>query len=440
MGSLLVNIFYLARPILSVQLDITIAGMDFFDVATIVFTSLLGMIAAYTMMNKKAIPLSAIEKWIIAFIIWCTLIYIFYREIAVFKTYIKLILAPITYLILRRTITSAEQYIKALKCLIVGFSLPVVWSAFLIAQGHSLARTVYWTGLERYQGVYATIHDMAHSMALVLMLIVFHYYLKKGTKNNDAKSPRKIDITFTVGLALSALYCLYHSQGRTAFLGLFIFMMVFSYLHSKKGIVLFTGTTIAVLILAGSLISTIFFDVVESAKGERDVEHAGSGRLYIWNYNLNIYSDLPFDRKILGLGIGNKIGNRTPSPTEGKQIYNSHNDWLQTYFDTGPIGFIIILGLYISILIKILRLPTPQRHLFLAFYIAVIAMNFGSNSYISRFALSQMFYMTLIYIELPRTKKSGPMLTTKPKTANRILHKKQLEVTSKICISRKAWG
>lgn len=428
MEYLLINLFYLVRPLLSIKLDITIAGMGFFDVATMAFTIVLGLIAAQAMMSRKAIPLSTIEKWIILFVIWCTLIYFFYRDIAVFKTYIKLILAPITYLILRRSFTSTEQHTKALKWIIVGFSVPVVGSALQIAKGFGYARTVYATGLDRYHGLYATIHDMAHNMALVLILIVIYYFIKKDEEREHNWSLGKLEIAFLIGLIPTALYCLYNSQGRTAFVGLFIFLMVFSYLHSKKGILVFTGATIAAFVLAGSLIGTIFFDVVESYEGERGADRAGSGRLYMWKINTNIYSKLPIERQILGVGIGNKSGNRIPGPREGPQIINSHNDWLQTYLDTGPIGFIILIGLYISILRAILRLPAPHRHLYLAFYTAVIAMNFASNSYISRFALSQMFFMILVYIELPRkTKETPPLPKPESEINNRVLYKKPLE-------------
>lgn len=60
---------------------------------------------------------------------------------------------------------------------------------------------------------------------------------------------------------------------------------------------------------------------------------------------------------------------------------------------------------------RIRRLNLRDKLPFLAFFLAVSAMNLASNSYVVRFSIGQMFFMVLAYIESrgaqePQSKKA----------------------------------
>ena len=407
---------------MATHVGITVAGLNFFEVVTILFTIVLAFIALSSAFKNKAnVRMSMTERWMLAFIIWASLVTLFYYDIADFKTYVKWVLPMITFMILRRGIQSDIQYKNLIGLMIVGFTLPVGLSTYMIAKGIQVGKEVYWTGLERYHGAYASIHDMGHSMALLFVSMTIFVLVSKTV---SAKRTKALivgrNILFVI-MGLMACYCLYKAQVRTAYVGIFVFIVVFLYLYSKKGLAVFGGIFVASLVVFGSIYYTIFFDIIDSVKGERAAAEAGSGRIAIWTHNWDIYSELPLHRKVMGIGIGNKHGTATWKDSDIKeQAWDSHSDWIQVFMATGPLGLVFMVGIFVSLFKSILRIPGREKYAYIAFFASVVVMNAASNSYFARFPLAQMFYMIMVYAEFPRRNRKESVIenevviTTKP--------------------------
>ena len=411
---------------MSTQVDITVGGLNFFEALTLLFTLVLIVIAIGAgFRGSVKIPLSVTERWMLVFIVWATMVSIFYYNIADFKTYVKWVLPLITFMILKRGIHSEVQYKNLVGLMIVGFSVPVVLSVVLIAEGLQLSKVLYATGVERFHGAYATIHDMGHSMTLLIVSMTI-FILVSNTVT--AKRTKKFILTrniFFIIMGLMACYCLYKAQVRTAYLGIFIFIFVFLYLYSKKMLFVFTGLFVGSLIVFGAIYYTVFFDVVNAVSGKKDIGTAGSGRIEMWENNWEIYSSLPIHRMIMGVGIGSKYGTATwKDPDIRGHVVDSHNDWFQVFIETGPIGFILMVGIYASLFISILRIPGRERCAYIAFFTSVVAMNAVSNSYLIRFALSQMFYMLMVYAELVRYRGKVNVAGYKASMSERVIYKR----------------
>jgi O-antigen ligase len=288
---------------------------------------------------------------------------------------------------------------------LLGFVIPLLWNFVTILQGKGLGMEIYWTGLKRYSGVYSNIHTMGHNMGLLVMVVSIYYVLTTDVLGKALKTSYKILLLLMV---LIALYCLYKSQTRTVYVGLAVFMVVWLFYYNKKmlvGLILFS---VIGLIGVSSKVETIFFDVKEALEGQRDIERAGSGRPFIWMHNLEIFMDVGVEKKLAGVGIGNTksaAGADRGTVDEGVGVvWNSHNDYLGVLMETGVVGFVIQLVIYLLIFQKIRKLSPKEKSVFLGLFCAIVAMNLLSNSYISRFGLAQMFFMILVYIELPRLK------------------------------------
>jgi len=383
---------------------LSIGGMNFFEFITILFSLILVAIAIRNIVGGNKKSLSDIEVVMIMFIVWCTLVLLVYNETSSFKTYIKWILPLITYMVLKRTINTNEQYIKTIYLLILGFLLPIIFNFIFILQGKGLGQVIYWTGLERYSGIYSGIHMMAHSMGFFIMLIAMYYVLVKEIPTIKISS-FKYMIIFII--ATLALYGLYKSQTRTVYVGLMAFFSIWLYRYNKKLLMFFSIMTVVASLLLAPYLATVFFDVIEAVEGKRDIEEAGSGRPIIWGHNLAIYNDLGIDRKLAGVGIGNTksfIEGSGEVPGINDVVWNSHNDYLEVLMETGAVGFLLQIILYILIYKKIRRIKSRSAGVYEAMFLAVVLMNILSNSYISRFGLAQLFFMVLVFIELPEQK------------------------------------
>ena len=426
MESFLISLFYLARPMMSTQVDITVGGLNFFEALTLLFTIVLVVIAIGAgFRGSVKIPLSVTERWMLAFIVWATVTSLFYYNIADFKTYVKWVLPLITFMILKRGIHSEVQYRNLVGLMIVGFSVPVVLSVVLIAKGLQLSKVVYATGVERFHGAYATIHDMGHSMTLLFVSMTIFILVSNTVSAKRTKTLTTTRNLFFVFMGLMAFYCLYKAQVRTAYLGIFIFIVVFLYQYSKKMLLLFTGLFIGSLIVFGAIYYAVFFDVVSAVRGEKNIGTAGSGRIEMWENNWEIYSSLPIHRKFMGVGIGNKYGTATwKDPDIRGHVVDSHNDWFQVFIATGPVGFILMVGIYASLYSSILRIPGRERCAYVALFVSVVAMNAVSNSYFTRFALSQMFYMLMVYVEFAQYRRKVNVAGYKATIPERVIYKR----------------
>ena len=277
----------------------------------------------------------------------------------------------------------------------------------MIMSGHGVATVHYWSGAIRYQGVYLGGHNLAHSMTLLLMLIVLYWGLRTTTEEEDKRSfgtGRKILIG---GLAVLALYCLYHTWVRTAFLGFLVFLIVLAIGRGKKLLVIaIVAALLAPALLVESLRQGFMYEVAQSEQDKYfTASKLGGGRPMMWNMFLTEFMEEPIDRQLAGVGIG-FAGGRLGGGKYG--VTSTHNDFLDVLVQTGFVGFAIFVTLLTLVLRRILRLDRAQRAFFLGFFVAIMFMNFVSASYVSRFGLAQLAWLVLAYIELPmRARREG---------------------------------
>lgn len=422
MDQLLIALFYLLRPVFFVDIDATLGGFSFFEAATVLLTGMLVAVALHASVSKRRMTLTAVEWWILAFVIWCTAALLIQWSSSSVRTYAQWVLPPLTYIVLRRAIANTQSYWRCLSWTLAGFAVPILWSGLLIFRGEGFGEAVYATGLERYQGVYSNIHNMGHSMALYLMLLAI---VLIGRRERFAAIRRRIPVLLLLlfsAVALVSLYCLTSAHVRTAYVGLLAFVSILLWFRNRWALagVWAAGVVLALLFVA--TLQTLFFDVAEAIEGERDLSRVGSGRPFIWNHNLNVYSGLGIDQMLSGVGFGNVRGGASPDNgvvepgaigIGAATVWNSHNDFLETLMQTGLIGLMLLLGVYWSMGRAIWRIQGAERHAYLALFLTILLMNFLSNSYLSRFGLAQLFFMTLVYVELPsvlrRNVATGPV-------------------------------
>jgi O-antigen ligase len=403
MTETLLSLFFFARPIMFIETDLTLHELNLFELLTVAFTSVLAVVAGINAFRKGTVAFSALDGAILVFVFWCSSVAMIYPDSTDLKSYFKLVLPPLTFFVLKRAIASRQECISLLKWLILGFIVPVGVSALMIYEGKGVAQRIFWTGLERYSGVYNGIHTMGHNMGFLIILVYIYFVMRNRDTATRMGLLHKGSLLFLCSIAL---YCLVHGHVRTVYVGLLIFFGTVTYLYSKRLFFVAAVVGVVLAIAVAPFLSSLFFDVTEVFSGRRDVEEAGSGRPLIWNHNLAIFANLPFDRQIAGVGIGNFMADpfkdiNASSKITMNHVWNSHNDFLEVLMEIGAIGLFLIIILYLAIGRAILRMRGRDRHTFFALFLAVVVMNALSNSYIARFGLGQMFFMLLVYVERP---------------------------------------
>lgn len=395
MELLLLKLSALARPVLSMRF-----GEDYFAVFGVgLFAVLVGIILVRAAVGQS-LRISGIDALIVAFAAWCVARALIYYDGSYVSQLAKLLIPMLGYIVAKNIIPDRHEYRRLLAWIIVGFALPTLLSAALIAADNQGA--VYWemyqTGLTRWQGVYYGAHNFGHSMTLFLMTLVLYASLRPPSGDGSRLLPARLENVILAGLGATALYCLYMSQVRSAVLGLLVFLGLFGFLHSKKTLIL-AGAAVALIavITAASWIPALLHEFAPNRRGgEPELMELGSGRPERWANDIALYARLPLDQQLAGVGVGVK------EIADG-DIVGGHSDWLRILWDTGAIGFALFAWLQILILRAILRLHGTERHLFLALFAAVNAMMLVSNSYTLRIHVSQLYFMMLAFIETPIT-------------------------------------
>ena len=427
METILLNVMYFIRPILSMNVDKTVFGLGMADITTMFFTACLFVLFFIgSSASNRARSVSATEKWMLLFIVWISLASLQHYTVVDFRTFIKWILPLVTYMVMKRAISDRQQYARLLVFMVAGFSVPVLISAFDTARGLGLHMEIYWTGLKRYHGVYANPHDLAHNMALVIIVLTILHFITNSGIVKQGKKLKIVRLFIITCLILMTFYNMYSAQVRTVYIGIVLFGMIILLLRSKKGLVIYIAAGIFSVVIFSSTIYTIFFDVIDAVEGKQDLVSAGSGRLDIWAHNWDIYSGLSIPNMILGVGIGNKVGTAGPAGLGQELVYDSHNDWLTVLVEAGPLGLIFMLGVYWSLYARIRQLTGGEKAVYFSFFISVVIMNIASNSYLTRFPVAQTFYMLMVYLELNLTHMTTTIVAGNPKYNRRVLSRKKI--------------
>lgn len=398
MTEFLLSMVYFLRPVAYAQFRVDVSGLSTLEIFAILSFVILLMLAITRLYRFK---MSAIDLFIFLYAFWCIGAFFVYIDKAQVVDLAKFILPFFTYLVLKYAINSRAQYMRVLWLMIVGFSIPVGMTTILILLHKGVYVQDYWTGLFRFTGSYPNPHDLGHNMTFLLMLIVVYITL---WRNTDEPMYRPLPVwrkVFLATLVILALFCLYKSYVRTAYLGLVAFFLVYLFFINKKLMLTAAAGLIVAVVAFWSVWALIFHDVVEVYQGERATENIGSGRPYIWKHNFEIFSNLSIDRQLAGVGVGNR-SHVLSSSHASENIWNSHNDYLEVFMQTGIVGFIIFIIIQVLLFRCIRYLDKRERYVFMALFVAVAFMNFASNSYVTRFGLGQTFYMVFVYVEAKR--------------------------------------
>lgn len=394
MELILLKLVAFLRPVLFIELGTA----NLFDLAAMLTFGLLAVVFLAKAAVQKSLELTLLDFLIVLFVVWALSVYVIYIDKASVRDVAKLIIPFLTYTIARNALANTSQYISVLSWMLLGFAPPVLLSVAFIATGRGMEEfgENYWTGIPRWEGVFAGSHNLGHNMTFVIMAITVFFFVWRQHRP-ETPIPRTLR-ALLVGLALGAVYCLWMSQVRTALMGLIIFAGSLLFFVNRKVLLMSAiGGAITVVALWPILFPYLFPDLVMIEKSGYDLSYAGSGRPLYWKNNLEKFSALPIDRQLAGIGIGNKVGFQGYS---GEGFVDSHNDILDVLMQTGIVGFLLFAALQIALLKEILRLSGPVRYCFFAIFIAVTAMNLASNSYINRFGLAQMYYLLLVYVGL----------------------------------------
>lgn len=366
-------VFMLSRPIVAMSYfdSHSIFGLKYLELFTICMSY--GFIILILPTLKKQ-TLDGASIFLLLFCLYCGLSLMWGSDV---RQVSRLIL-PAVFFFSTRVIVEEEKQIERLLLLaILGSVVPILGSAYLIIH-HKMNITVYWTGLNRYYGMYSGIHGLAHSMFIFLFFAMLYLYFREKTDRR-----RTTFLYLVYFLCLIAVFDLLKTYTRNVFIGFYI--LLFCYLIGRRNYKLLLAITLGSILVAinSSTFWEMIYDFVDVFQGKRDLVYMGSGRIGIWTRFLGAFFDLPFPNQVLGAGV--------------TRIAASHNDFLSLMFSFGVVGFFIYVSFIMKVFFDILKscIERKLKYTFLGFMLAVFAMNFASNSYISRVELAQYFFLVI---------------------------------------------
>lgn len=397
---LLMCLFAITRPYFSLEVvaNTSIAGLSLMELYGILSSGMLALVAAITPSppGKKGIVILLLGFAYYSFftLLWGGAI----------KDSIRFLLPVIMFFAAKGTLTDEKRIKIFIFILLTAYLIPILGSSFLIGSGKSVSMEVYWTGLVRYKGLYMRIHNLAHSMMIyVVFFLIFTSF------NTEAKQNIRQRMTLAIGFGLTicALFNIYKSAVRTVILGLLITICGYL-LGAKKYRYLFClGLILVISLFYSDAVLNMFFDIIDPLLGRRSMESMGSGRVGMWSQILDTFLKQPFENQLFGLGMG--------------EVYRGsfggeHSDWLSLMTNLGYVGLLFYILIYSKIFNDIVlksNLACRHKIFFSGFLLAVIFVNFASNSYLSRFDMSQYFFLLLaIFYNMadPRKEESQKLI------------------------------
>lgn len=372
--------FTFIRPFALVDLKIVILNQIFNAAFSYFFLLILAFSAREIMIERTGILIIIFSFYCVASITWGSQP----------KKVIELLLPFILFFSAMTFINRMDQVKHITLLYALGFILPLLFSTVFILLGLRVQMIEFWNKVPRHAGVYSGSHALAYQMLFYSYFFGFHRLIKGNQRN--------LNKYFFIGMLVLSIYCLYQSHTRTAIIGFLIFWIIHLYGLNKKSFYLLLIIGFFAAFVFQSQIGALFW----KKSNEQDINRATSGRVGLWSDNIKIYLDLSLPEKILGQGL-------TDNP-----LIPYHNDYLSLIMGLGLVGLSLYLFILLNLLYDIfLTKEKMLKFFFLAVLISSCVMNFGSNAVISRFELSQCFWllMGLFYVILYKNSISNKKLT-----------------------------
>lgn len=380
--SSLISLLYLAvflRPIVTIRIPFELAGLNLLELFSIVISCCLILAILINMHN---IRINILSFFIVIFSLYCLLSIAWGSSI---RDVARMILPFVIFFAIQALVTDQNKMKNLITLMILGYAVLIIANVVEVGilKSGSLFK-VYETDLMRYGGLTSGSHSLAHSM--FIFSVVFIFYRTQITKTSTV-----ITILSFI-LLLMSFYCIYKTYTRTVYIGLFMFWGIYLWGTNKKYFLTLIGAAAIAFILLQSQFSVLFWDVTHAVE-EKKYEKAGSGRISIWSDTLEVFNDFSIDEMIVGLGLGHE--KTSTFKREKFFVAQTHNDYLGLLITTGALGLIFYLSIMMIYFLSAVFFngDTRLKYLSIAFIVSALAMNMGSNSYVSRVELAQLFWL-----------------------------------------------
>jgi len=272
---------------------------------------------------------------------------------------------------------------KLFVAFLAGGAIPIVGGLAAAATGQ--ASDLQIDGYQRLRGLYSNIADHGLGMATFAMIgTVWLSHYRSGWR-----------AVALVGYVVGACILLVLTYTRTPLVGLAMFIAVFFFLQGNRRIFAALVVSLVLVLATNSIMQDRFSDFWDlfMVDAGRQMDRLGSGRIGIWRRSLVAFTDQPFLQIIVGNGLNGQYllaGND----------HDSHNDYLSTLLQVGPLGLFIWLGCQIDVTRRSLaQLALEVRPWTRTVLVAVVSLSACvfvcdvlSNAYLSRVTMSWFWW------------------------------------------------
>lgn len=218
--------------------------------------------------------------------------------------------------------------------------------------------------MARYTGLGGNPNGVAGMIALALPIA---YYLGSFWSRGLMRWLNLLYIPLT-------LFAIVLTASRGGFIVALVGLLIIPFTFKHLG----RSSQIAVSILTVAAAVTLYFTIPEDnfariAETSSELSEGNvSNRSQIWVAGLELYERSPV------VGIGTASFSRAVDSVLGYAI-PAHNSFLTVLVEMGIVGFLLFAGNFIVVLIPLLRLPGPEKMLYLWLWLALVVSMLPSN-------------------------------------------------------------
>lgn len=366
--------------------------VSFHHIGSLSLLDIFGVASSYLLImalliNLRNIRLPLISYVILLYVFYCLLSYLWGSE---YRDIVRAVIPFLPFFLVIAAVREPLQVRMLFGALVIGYLLPIIGSTLLILLGKS---DVMVTGsmLERQAGLSSGVHTTGHLMLFFSFLFGLYQIVFKDKK-------RLYQILLFV-LLLGSLFCMYKTYTRTTMLGGLLFWSSYIWFIRRRWFMPFVALLLVIGLLKSADVQSMVMQKGYHSK-QVDINSASSGREWLWKHNLKLFSELPFESQLLGVGLGREA---KPYPGRMNVMWaGSHNDYLSLLVTVGVIGLLLYLLMYGVMLLDLMLTSWNRdlRYFMLSVIGPVLVMNLVSNSYIVRTQMAQLFWFLigLLYV------------------------------------------